>query len=106
MKRVQIRELAIDDSGQLLIRPDPGDGEGRFPLIYRSASGVHWDAATQSLYCPKPRDWTYVQWFKQAMDAVADEYGCELVLSGSTEWSNVPADIRARIEEIVGDLAT
>jgi hypothetical protein len=106
MRRVWISELTIDEEGRLLIRPDRQGAEGRFSEIYRSASGVHWDEVAESLYCPKPREWTYAQWFKQAVDAVAEEYGRELVLASSTQWSNVPADVRAQIEESAGGVAT
>jgi len=67
---------------------------------------VHWDEATRSLYCPKPRECSYALWFKQAVDAVASEYRRQLSLTVATEWRDVPANVREEIEAVVAGSAT
>ena len=57
----KILEIGIDDKERLFIRPE----KERFTLIYRAATEIHWDINGLFLYSPKPREWTYFDWFKQ-----------------------------------------
>jgi hypothetical protein len=41
---------------------------------------------------------SYGQWFRQIVDAVADEYGVRLRLEPTTSWTGVSAERRAEIE--------
>ena len=104
MIQVPVSNVSIVDDGRLLIRPElPGDEDFRF--IYRAGMEVGWEDESHSLYCPKPREWSYVRWFKQAVDAVAGKYHRCLALTASTEWRDVPAEIRAEIEALMADSA-
>ncbi|MGB1038320.1 MAG: hypothetical protein ACPGYY_06700 [Bacteroidia bacterium] len=35
----------------------------KFTMIYRTATEVHWDEKELTLYCPKPRDRSYLEWY-------------------------------------------
>jgi hypothetical protein len=94
MAQENIAEVGIDEAGRLYVRPTSTS----FDYIYRAAMEVNWDAATRRLFSPKPREWPYVDWFKQIMAAAADEYGTALRVTPHTGWTNVPADLRAEIE--------
>lgn len=96
MTKDQITDVEIDSEGRLRIRPLKED----LPHIWRAAMEVYWDPATRTLYSPKPREWTYVMWFQQLVDAAADEYGVYLALSANTRWSNVTAELRSEIERL------
>jgi hypothetical protein len=85
-----IAEVAIDEQGRLLITPT----SNTYPMIYREAVEVHWDAKGRFLYFPKPREWSYLDWFKHIVDTAGD-----LVLSADTKWRNVPEDLRNDAEE-------
>ncbi len=89
-----IAEVGIDDERRVFIRPASGD----FEHIYRAAMEVYWDRATERLSHPAPRGWTALQWFRQIIAAMADEYGVQLRPTDKTIWSNVSADLRADIE--------
>lgn len=97
MRRDTIAELEIDPVGKLHVVPSTES----FEYIYREAMEVHWDPSRGSLYSPKPREWSYPQWFQQIRDA-AREQGCELQLSPSTKWHNIDPSIKAEIMRVAG----
>lgn len=98
---ILIAAVSIDDAGQLSVLPQLGPSEN-YAFIYRAAMGVKWDPALHSLVAPTPKEWSYLDWFKQIIAAVDDEYGQHLVLSYDTLWHNVPDDLRTEIEAIAG----
>lgn len=65
-----------------------------YPMIYREAVEVHWDAKGRYLYSPKPREWSYLDWFRHIVDTAGD-----LVLSPDTRWRNIPDSLRSDAEE-------
>jgi hypothetical protein len=90
----EILEVRIDADGKLLVRPQVHT----FPHIYRAAMQVGWDPDNRTLFSPKPREWSYLQWFRQIVAAASDEYGVRLVIAPQTAWFNVPDTLRAEIE--------
>lgn len=90
---VSILEIGIDAAGSLYVKPDGAT----FPMVYRAAMQVGWDAAHERLFSPKPVEWTYRQWFKQIVGAVFEEYGVKLCLAADTVWTNVPDAVRDEI---------
>lgn len=91
MKTDNIKEIGIDDEGRLFIRPE----KEQFHMIWRSATEVHWDN-DGFLYSPKPRDWSYLDWYKHIV-AIAEDYGCKLVPTARTRWSSIPDELRNEI---------
>jgi hypothetical protein len=88
-----ITEIGIDSDERLYIIPQ----NEQFSMIWRSASEVHWNTDLKYLYSPKPREWSYYQWYCHIIDVVKDEYGCALLLDGNTDWNNVPDELRNEI---------
>lgn len=95
MQDETIAEVGVDEEGRLYVRPSAMS----FDYIYRAAMEVHWDAVERRLFSPKPREWTYTQWFAQIVAAAADEYGVCLKVTPTTVWSNVPDQLRSAIAE-------
>lgn len=91
-----IVEVGIDEEGRLYVRPSTLS----FDLIYRAGMEVKWDGEKHRLFGSKPRDWTYADWFKQINVATTNEYDTVLCLTTETEWSNVPASVRAEIDAV------
>ncbi|MFM7895444.1 MAG: hypothetical protein ACKO8L_05815, partial [Flavobacterium sp.] len=60
MRFDEIIEIGIDELERLYIKPK----KEKFTLIYRTATEVHWDNEKHFLYSPKPKDWTYLDWYK------------------------------------------
>lgn len=89
-----ITEIAIDDSGQLTVRPL----KQNYKYIYRSALEVHWDSKQECLYSPKPREWSYLDWYKQIVSAVMSEYEYKLVITQETKWTNITDTLKQEIE--------
>jgi hypothetical protein len=92
MKTDNIKEIRIDDLGRLCIFPK----KEKFTMIYRSAAEVHWDNNDFFLYSPKPREWSYYDWYKQIINIV-NEYGCNLLLTNDTLYINIPDLLKQQI---------
>lgn len=94
MEKETIVRVIIDGMERLCVFPKTQ----HFTMIYRSAAEVHWDNQMQCLHSPRPREWSYLYWFKHIITAVESEYGCSLLLHQDTQWDNVPLNLRANIE--------
>jgi len=94
MKRDNIQEIKIDETGRLCVTPS----NGNFGQIFRSAMEIHWDTAGSFLYSPvNMKDWKYIDWYRQIVKAVKEEYGCLLIVTDETNWVDVPEDIEIQI---------
>jgi hypothetical protein len=95
MPSAKISAVCIDADGRLCVTP-----KGKtFPFVYRAGMEVQWSEDGSFLYSPRPREWTYVQWFRQIVDAVRGEYRYELRLSKHTQWINIGAELRGAIQK-------
>jgi hypothetical protein len=92
LNRDTIAEIEIAADGKLHVVP----ATHTFPLIYREAMEVHWDTVGQSLYSPKPREWSYSQWLQQIL-AAAREQGIELGFAPTTKWLNIQPSLKAEL---------
>ena len=90
-----INEIGIDDKDGIYIKPE----NAKFPLIYRSASGVHWDDRKNILYTTNQSGWTHLEWYKQITGVIRDEYNYELLLTDKTIWTNVSNELKKEIIE-------
>lgn len=90
-----ILEIGIDDKNRLFIKPE----KERFTLIYRTATEVHWDNNGLFLYSPKPREWTYFDWFRQITRVTETECNCKLILTDQTLWTNISDELKQQIIE-------
>ncbi len=88
-----ITHIIIDNSGRLCIFP----ATQKFVLIYRSATQVHWDNQQSFLYSPKPREWSYCDWFAHITKVIREECNCELLITGETVWLNIPEKLKQQI---------
>jgi hypothetical protein len=86
----EIREIGIDDQKRLTIKPQ----KARFPLVYRTATEVHWDDKGLFLYSPKPQQWSYLEWFNHILNVAENECNCRLFLTERTLWSNIPKELK------------
>lgn len=92
-----IEAVGIDQDGRLWIKPK----SALFPYIYREAIDVNWDEQTRQLLSPKPKEWSYIDWFKQIKGAGRLQ-GVELFIGRETVWSNIDDDLRHNISGISG----
>ena len=88
-----IIEVGIDNKERIYIKPETND----FEFIWRDASEVSWDDKNKVLYSPKPKEWTYFDWYRQIILATKGEYGCQLVLTDKTQWINIPDELKEQI---------
>lgn len=93
MKFDNIKEIGIDINERLFIRPETEE----FALIYRTATEVHWDNNECFLYSPKPREWTYFDWYRHIIGVVETECNCKLSITEQTIWTNIHTELRKKI---------
>lgn len=91
----EIIEVGIDKNERLFIRPK----NERFTLIYRTATEVHWDEKESFLYSPKPREWSYYDWFRHIIDVADKECNSKLILTHRTIWTNIEDELKKQIIE-------
>lgn len=96
MRTVNIASVWVDESSRLRVTPDLEPSED-YRFVYRAAMCVSWDPASRSVFPSSPREWSCAKWFRQLVEAVANEYGTLLVLSRDTEWSGISDEDRAEI---------
>ena len=91
MKDIIIKKIEIDEEGQLVVTPEIG---ADYYFIYRTASGVNWSQESHCLYSPKPKKWSYVDWFENIYASIKSEYEHRLLISAVTIWHNVNSDLK------------
>ena len=89
-----ISEVGIDDKERLYVKPE----KQTFEYIWRAAAEVGWDAKEHILFSPKPREWSYLDWYKHIIAIAKDEYGCALLLTQLTKWTNISDDLKYQID--------
>jgi hypothetical protein len=100
MHQVAILEVSVLANGAVAVRPERRP-DLLFAYIYRAAAEVHWDEAGQFLYgAPRP-EWSQATWLEHIVQVVMSELGVQLVLSGSTRWTNIDAATRAEMEGVM-----
>ena len=92
MKIDNIKEIKIDEAGRLCIYPE----REKLVLVYRTATEVHWDNQKLFVYSPKPREWSYLDWYQHIIN-VARECGCELIITKDTVWADIPLSLKQEI---------
>lgn len=95
MNRDDIVEIGIDKAERLYVKPTSTD----FSHIYRAAMEVHWCPEQKLLYSPKPREWSYFDWYRQIHSAAKDEYGIFLVITENTQWVGIAAELKNEISQ-------
>lgn len=91
----EIIEVGIDKDEQLFVRPK----RERYTLIHRTATEVHWDEKELFLYSPKPREWSYFDWYRHIIDVADKECNSKLILTHRTIWTNVENELKKQIIE-------
>ncbi len=93
MEQDRISIVEIDHSGRLHLKPE----KSKFIHVYRTATEVHWDNDKHTLFSPKPRDWSYLDWFLHIIGVAKTECLTELKLTENTEWINIPTELKNKI---------
>ena len=92
MKTDVIKEIKIDDKARLCIFPT----KEKFSQIFTLAKEVNWDNNQLFLYAPKPREWSYFEWYRHII-SVATECNVTLVLTNDTIWTNITTSLKDEI---------
>lgn len=92
MEHDQIIEVGIDSKERLYVKP----AKMKSPYMYREAVEVNWSESNSCLYSPKPRSWTYLEWYIHILGA-AKLQACELHLTDKTIWNNVSTQLKNEI---------
>jgi hypothetical protein len=93
----KIELVAIDAAGRFFVRPQLSKADF-LTQIHRDDSGIEWNDEMRALCAAEPHRWEHLALFRQIRGAVKRKYGRDFVLTPSTVWENVPADLRSQIE--------
>ena len=93
MRTDTILEIGIDELERLYIKP----ATEKFTLVYRTATEVSWDNNGYFLFSPKPRRWSYLDWYKHIVDVTKNECGCVLQITEKTIWKNITQELKIDI---------
>jgi len=94
MENDNILEIGINSDEGLYLKPTSLE----FPYMYREAMEVHWNEKENYLYSPKPKKWSYCEWYKQ-IQAAAKEQSANLIITKETEWVNISEELKNEILE-------
>lgn len=97
MRRVFIESIVKRDDGRILIAPSLPP-EMDYALIYRTASSVRWDPTSRSLFVLTIDGFDTLDYVRQVIAAVKDEYGDTLILSPSTVFLGLPESRRQEMQ--------
>lgn len=89
-----ISKIWIDDNGRLCIQPQ----SELFELIYRSARGVQWSTDDHYLYPYYLGAWSPIDWYRQIVKVVENDYECKLYVSQTTKWENIDDSFKMAIQ--------
>ncbi|MDA3945516.1 MAG: hypothetical protein PF439_02405 [Helicobacteraceae bacterium] len=92
MEKDEILQIGIDENKRLFIIPKTKS----FPYIYRETMEVHWNSEGKFLYSPKPREWSYIEWYTQILKAVKEQ-SCILTITENTQLVNIPEELKNEI---------
>jgi len=93
MTKDNILEIRIDERGRLCIKPKIE----KFTFVYRFAAEVHWDNDGKFLFSPKPREWSYLDWYKHIVSLIETEYHSHLQITSDTDWVSIPVELKMEI---------
>ncbi len=93
MKFDYITEIGIDEMERLYIKPH----KEHFSLVWRIATEVHWDDKGLFLYSLKPKEWSYLTWYKHIVGVAETGVNCKLLLTPETKWINIPEELKNQI---------
>lgn len=97
MKTASISQIGLDSSGLLVVTPVLRPGEG-LEFIYRAALSTRWLPDLRALTIVSDSRLSHSEAFQCIVASAKDEYGLKLIITKGTDWSNVPAKVRAEIE--------
>ena len=87
MESITVREIAVDQSGRLLVKPESPSAS--FQYIYRAANGLRWDTAAGAFVAAEPNRWKSTELLAHLIRTVREELGAALCLTPSTSWANL-----------------
>lgn len=105
MEEIEITEIVVLESGEIRVTPI-FNWNDIFQFIYRTATGVVWNEASQSFMSPTPREWSLFDWYKNIVGSVVSEMGVLLKVTPNTKWHNVPQELQNKIEGYVSEINT
>jgi hypothetical protein len=93
-----IREIALDATGRLMVRPSHADSS--FQFIYRAGNGLRWEPSSGSFVAAEPLRWKAPELLPHILSTVRDELGVKLQLTAQTQWVNVPDELELELRKV------
>jgi hypothetical protein len=100
MKKEIISNVAISDSGELLLKLE-SVGNVDYQYVYRAGSGVSWDSELNGFKSNLRKEWVYSKLLLHILDAVQSELGIKLMLAKHATWNNVSEEVKVELLETI-----
>ncbi|WP_223578576.1 hypothetical protein [Kangiella taiwanensis] len=88
MRPEPISKVEINTQGELCVYLESG-GKSMYQHIYRQGRQVCWDQRLKAFQAPRPRKWSYSDWFSHII-SVTNDVGIQLEVTPRTQWLNTP----------------
>jgi hypothetical protein len=98
LNSLSIKEIALDATGRLMVRPAYADSS--FQFIYRAGNGLRWQPGSGSFVAAEPLRWNATELLPHILSTVRDELGVKLHLTAQTQWVNVPAELELELRKV------
>ena len=90
-----IEKVEILENGQLIVVLASG-GKASYQYIYREVAEVSWDDNLKAFKSPRPREWSYSDWFNHIITG-AQDCSINLILNNATTWVNIPNNVKEQM---------
>jgi len=99
MGSIFVREIAVDQSGRLLVKPESPSAS--FQYIYRAANGLRWDDDSNAFVAAEPQRWNATELLAHLEQTLRDELGASLRLTSETSWVNLSSEQQTELRGVL-----
>jgi len=104
MRSVPISQITLNSQGILEVTPDLPANED-FEFIWRAARSARWLSEYRSLTVATDSRLSAVEALECILISASGEYGVNLVLIPSTNWSNISTTLQRELSGVVARVA-
>ena len=93
-----VLNIEIASASGMLIGRLEGSGKPNYQHVYRAGAGVCWDNDAGAFKFDTKVDNRVAHWFAHIREVLEDEMDLRLRVDSTTTWTNVPNEVRRKIE--------
>src|SRR5690242_19938063 len=98
MRTVPVAKISLDASGHPVVKPALPSTED-FEFIWRAARSTRWNPELRSLFIVGDSKLSLPDSMRCILDSTSSEYGCKLVLTDDTDWTDIPTSLQWQLRD-------